>query len=180
MVNARRTAWICTFAIMVGGCATAHVKVAQEGPQTPQRFSLVAVPAFANDAGSDLPATAPENVAGALIATLQKDHPGAFREVTAVPSNVPGELLVRGTIKEYDPGSKAARFILIGLGGGGLQLEVLLVDGATGQTVEQFSTSGSIVAGGVIGASMGIDDMIKSATKEAANRIARYGAPGSS
>jgi hypothetical protein len=66
-------------------------------------------------------------------------------------------------------------FILIGLGAGDLKLEVALLDGASGVTVERFSTDGAIVAGGVMGASMGIDDMIASAAGKVSDRVVTYG-----
>jgi len=136
----------------------------------------VAVPAFANDVGSALPAAAPEEVAGAVIAKLQKDHPGAFREVSAVPSDAATDLVVRGSIVAYEPGSKALRFILIGLSPGDLKLKVALIDARTGVTLESFTTDGAIVAGGLAGASMGIEDMINSAAAKIAERVAIYGA----
>jgi len=156
-------------------CATARLEVARESLVTPPTFDRVAVPPFINRVGSELPATVPENVAGTVIAKLQKKYPNAFRQVSSTPSHQPGELIVQGKIVKYDPGSKAGRFILIGVGAGSLQLEVALVNAATGETLEEFSTSGKIMAGGVLGASMGIEDMIDSATKKIVERIARYG-----
>lgn len=82
---------------------------------------------------------------------------------------------MRGTIVSFDPGSKAARFILIGLGAGDLKLNVALSDAQSGDEVEAFSTDGAIVAGGVIGASMGVEDMVNSAAREIAKRVAAYG-----
>jgi Domain of unknown function (DUF4410) len=161
---------------LVQACATARVGVIREAPATPPKFSRVAVVPFGNEAGSELPATASENVAGAIIAKIQQERSNPFTEVTSKPSGAPDELVVRGKIVKYNPGSKAARFILIGLGAGSLELEVTLQDGATEELLEQFSTSGEIMAGGVKGASMGIDDMINSAAKKIAQRIARYGA----
>ncbi len=161
---------------LMHACATAHLEVAREAPVAPPKFDRVAVPIFINAVGSELPATAPENLAGAVVARLRQEHPNAFREVTSTPSRRPGELIVQGKIVQYDPGSKAARFILIGLGAGNLQLEVAFMDAATGETLEQFSTSGKIIAGGVIGASMGIDDMINSAAQKIVEHLTRYGA----
>ena len=135
-------------------------------------YERVAVPPFENGVGAQLPASAAENVAGALIAKLQKS--GRFREVSAQPTNAPGELIVRGKILKYDPGSKALRFLLIGLSPGDLQLELELRDAQGGITLEEFATSGEIIAGGVMGASMGIDDMIDSAVSKACERIDRY------
>jgi hypothetical protein len=49
------------------------------------------------------------------------------------------------------------------------------VDAVTGQTIEQFSTSGEIMAGGLMGAMMGMEDMINSATGKIVPRIVKYG-----
>lgn len=156
-------------------CATARVDVSRDAPAVKPKFERVAVPPFGNEVGAELPATAPENVAGEIIAMLQKDHPGLFREVKSTPAKAASELIVQGKILNYNPGSKAARFILIGLGSGKLELEITLVNGGTGETLEQFSTSGSLVAGGISGATMGIEDMIKSAAKKVVERLVPYG-----
>lgn len=160
---------------LVQACATARMQISKEAPVTPPKFDRVAVPAFSNEAGDSLPATAPENVAGGIIAVLQKDHPAVFREASSTPSSQPTELIVKGKILKYNPGSKAARFILIGLGAGKLELDVTFINAGTGETLEQFSTSGEIMAGGLAGATMGIEDMIKSASKKIAERLIRYG-----
>ena len=162
-------------ALLIQACATAQLHVAQEAPEKPPTFERIAVLPFANGVGSELPATASENVAGAIMATLQKDQRNPFRDVTSTQSHQPGELVVQGKILKYNPGSKAARFILIGLGAGSLELEVTLMDGMTGETLEQFSTSGAIMAGGVAGASMGIEDMVNSVAKRVVERLVRYG-----
>ena len=156
-------------------CATARIGVSKDAPVTAPEFDRVAVLRFSNEVGESLPATAPENVAGAIIAVLQKEHPKAFREVSSTQSTQPTELVVQGKILKYNPGSKAARFILIGLGAGKLELEVAFINAATGETLEQFSTSGEIMAGGVLGASMGIEDMINSAAKKIVERLIPYG-----
>ncbi len=172
---------ICRAILTIGllaitqACATARVGVVQEAPATAPKFNRVVVTTFSNEVGTSLPATAPENVAGTIIAILQKEHPTAFPEVSSTLSNRPTELVVQGKILKYDPGSKAARFILIGLGAGKLELDVAFMNAATGETIEQFSTSGEIMAGGVMGASMGIDDMINSAAKKIVDRLVRYG-----
>lgn len=163
---------------LLQACATAHVKVKQEAGAVTTRFSRVAVPPFENGVGASLPSTVPESMAGAVIAKIQQLDPPVFREVGSQPTGQPGELVVKGKIASYDPGSKAARFILIGLGAGDLELDVLLVDGAGGATLEQFSTDGAIVAGGIAGATMGPEDMIESAAEKVAERVAKFGAPG--
>jgi len=161
--------------VLAQACATARVGVVQEGPVAATKFDHIAVPPFSNEVGSSLPATAPENMARAVIAMLQKEQPTAFRGVSPTPSNQPTEVVVKGKILKYDPGSKVARFILIGLGAGTLELEVAFTNGATGETIEKFSTSGEIMAGGIVGASMGIEDMINSAAKQIVQRLVRYG-----
>ncbi len=172
---------VCHVLLLIGllaltqACATARVGVSKDAPVTAPEFDRVTVQRFSNEVGDSLPATASENVAGAIIAMLQKEHPTAFREVASTPSNQPKELVLQGKILKYNPGSKAARFILIGLGAGKLELEVAFVNAATGETLEQFSTSGEIMAGGLMGASMGIEDMINSAAKKIVERLVRYG-----
>src|SRR5262249_32123381 len=113
-VNCRRAS-LLLLPLVLAACATAHVTVSQAPPPAPPKFTRVAVPPFANGVGAALPATAPDEAAGAVIAEIHKDSPQTFSDISAVSSNGPGELIVRGTIMSYDPGSKAARFILIGL-----------------------------------------------------------------
>ncbi len=163
---------IALFAL-VQACATARMQISKEAPVTAPKFDRVAVPPFSNEAGDSLPATAPENVAGAILSMLQKEHPSAFREVSSTPSNQPTELIVKGKILKYNPGSKAARFILIGLGAGKLELDVSFINAFTGETIEQFTTSGEVMAGGFAGATMGIEDMINSAAKKIVERLVR-------
>jgi hypothetical protein len=122
--------------VLTQACATARVGVVQEGPVTVPKFDRIVVPPFSNEVGSSLPATAPENMAGAVIAMLQKEHPTVFREVSSTPSNQPTEVVVQGKILKYNPGSKVARFILIGLGAGKLELEVAFINAATGEKIE--------------------------------------------
>jgi hypothetical protein len=152
--------------VLTQACATASVKVAQPAPMALPRYERVAIPAFTERVPMGLPATA--DIAGAVITTLQEEHPNAFLSVTPKTSEQPGELLVRGTVVSYDPGSRAARAMLIGLGAGDLVLDVELVDAEKNLTIEQFSTSGAIIAGGLVGAMM----------DEIADRIAKYGAGG--
>ena len=173
-----KIAILAGFFAVLQACATANVNVSHQAPAAPPKFVRVAVPAFENGVGPDLPATAPDNVAGAIISTLQKERPGLFQEVSSSQSKDAGELVLRGKILSYNGGSKAARFLLIGLGAGKLELEVALVNGDTGETVERFSTSGSIVAGGVAGATMGIDNMVNSAARKIVERLAPYGSGG--
>ncbi len=170
-----RTLVLFASILLMQGCATAHVKVRQEGTVAPQKFDRLAVPPFENGVGAGLPMTAPDDVAGAVIAKMQKAYPGAFAEVGSRSTGQPGELVVNGKITSYNPGSKAARFILIGLGAGDLKLEVNLTDAASGSSLEQFTTDGAIAAGGLVGASMGMEDMIESAAAKVAERLARYG-----
>jgi hypothetical protein len=163
--------------LMLHACATASLNVTQAPLTAPPKFTRVAVPAFENRVGDALPPGATEEIAGAVIATLQKDYPNRFGEVVATPANAPGELLVRGAVIAYNPGSKAARFILIGLGAGDLKLEVTLIDAQSGAVLEEFSTDGAIVAGGLAGASMGMEDMVNSAAQKIAERVAAYQGP---
>lgn len=178
MTNVFKAVMLVGLVTVLQACATANVGITSQPSATPPKFERVSVLPFDSKAGAGIPATAEENIAGAIIAKLQKDHPGLFREVTSTSSNDSGELIVKGKILKYDPGSKAARFILIGLGAGALELDVTFVNGGTGEIMEQFSTSGSIVAGGVAGASMGIDDMINSAAGKIVERLAIYGPGG--
>jgi hypothetical protein len=109
-------------------------------------------------------------VAGAVIAELQKEH-GASLDVGATLKNQPDELVVMGRIDAYDPGSKAARFLIIGMGAGDLKLDVTFLEGQNQTVLERFSTDGAIVAGGVAGASMGMEDMIESASEKIVEHV---------
>lgn len=156
--------------VLTQACATAGVKVAQVPTPTATKFTRVSVPPFENGVGPELPGGAPEEVAGAVIAELQKEH-GASLDVGATLKNQPDELVVMGRIDAYDPGSKAARFLIIGMGAGDLKLDVTFLEGQNQTVLERFSTDGAIVAGGVAGASMGMEDMIESASEKIVEHV---------
>lgn len=166
---------LMALAAPLGACATAGLEVSQERQAHAEKFSTLAVLPFENGTGGEIPPGAGDEVAGGVIAVIQEKHPYRFTDVHSTETRQPGELVVRDSILAFDPGSKAARFILIGLGAGDLKLEVTVVDAASDSELEKFATDGAIIAGGVMGATMGMEDMIKSAAMKIAERVAAYG-----
>ncbi len=83
------------------------------------------------------------------------------------------ECLVTGDITKYKPGSRVARAILIGLGAASLEGNVKVVDAGSGKDLLNAPFSKLWAWGGVVGASKGIDDMVKESSAAVAATLAQ-------
>ena len=82
------------------------------------------------------------------------------------------ECLLKGNILKYKPGSKVARFILIGLGAASLEGNVTVQDSASGNALMSAPFDKLWAWGGIAGASKGIEDMVKESEASVAATIA--------
>ena len=83
------------------------------------------------------------------------------------------ECLVTGDITKYKPGSRVARAILIGLGAASLEGNVKVVDANSQKELLNAPFSKLWAWGGIVGASKGIDDMVKEASASVAATLAK-------
>jgi hypothetical protein len=82
------------------------------------------------------------------------------------------ECLVRGDITKYKPGSRAARFILIGLGAASLEGNITVSDAAGGAELMRAPFDKLWAWGGIAGASKGMKDMVAETSASASATIA--------
>ena len=153
--------------------APTFIRDSKKGPASTSQFDRVVVLPFENGVGNPLPRPLPQQLTDRVTAELAQKHSHAFQNVSTTLSTQPEVLLVQGKVIEYSPGNTLARAVLpvhIGSIAKRLKCEVTLVDSATGQIVEQFSTS--TAPGSVF---VDTDEMVKVAADEIADRIATHG-----
>lgn len=105
---------------------------------------------------------------------LSNDYGPIFASVEMAPAarGLDHECLIAGAITKYKPGSRVARFILIGLGAASLEGNVSVTDAATGNSLLSAPFDKLWAWGGIAGASKGMDDMVKEATASVASTVA--------
>jgi hypothetical protein len=109
------------------------------------------------DAGEKAPGyTAEKNKV--LCANIQKhvmeNKSQPFNEIDTDCKNCQKELVLTGTVLDYEPGNPGLRMMLIGLGPAHFKIEVCLKDGATGEILDKSIVSSLFVVGGMIGGSV--------------------------
>lgn len=93
-------------------------------------------------------------------------------EMAPVARGLDHECVISGAITKYKPGSRVARFILIGLGAASLEGNVTVTDAAGGTTLLSAPFDKLWAWGGIAGASKGMDDMVKEASASVAATVA--------
>ena len=114
---------------------------------------------FANDIKNRL-----RNDFGPLFASV---------ELSTAARGVERECLVKGHISRYEPGNRAARFLLIGLGAAHFEGTVDVVDVAGQRALISAPFDKLWAWGGILGASKGINGMIDEASASVAATLAR-------
>ncbi len=76
------------------------------------------------------------------------------------PLKTGNELIVTGTIRSYEPGSRFGRAMLIGLGAASFNGDLILKDGTTDTILLSAPFDKLWAWGGILGASKGIEDMV--------------------
>ncbi len=110
-----------------------------------------------------------------IAARLANDFGPIFQSVETgrTPRGLDRECMVSGAITKYQPGSKVARFILIGLGAASFEGTLNVVDGATNRSLMTAPFDKLWAWGGIAGASKGIEEMMKETAAAAAATIAQ-------
>ena len=89
------------------------------------------------------------------------------------PSGQANEVIISGTIKAYDPGSRVARFLIVGAGAASFDTEVVLMDAAEKRTLLTASLDKFWAWGGMLGASKGVEDMVSQSAVAIAATVAQ-------
>lgn len=99
----------------------------------------------------------------------------AFSEVRSGDAceAAPGVAVLRGRFTQYKPGSDTARLMVAGAGSAHLEMDLELVDAASQARLAALPVDRTWAAGGVIGASRGIEEMEKNLAYELAIYLRR-------
>lgn len=110
-----------------------------------------------------------------IAARLGSDFGPLFSSVETgnTARGLSNECLVGGEITKYKPGSKVARFILIGLGAASFEGNLSVRDAASGRQLMGAPFDKLWAWGGIAGASKGIEDMMKETAAAAATTVAQ-------
>ena len=104
---------------------------------------------------------------------LKYDYGDLFAEVRqGLPLGKPDEIIVTGSITKYAPGSRFARFMLIGLGPASLEGELVVKDANNQKLLMKAPFNKLWAWGGAAGASEGIEEMMTEVAASAASTIA--------
>lgn len=136
-------------------------------------YKTVTVIPFQNPPGSN-DGTIGSAFADEIYENLKNAFPNTYDQVRfGQPLNQPNELVVSGTVKSYDPGSRVARFIVAGAGAASFDSEVIFSDGSTKQLLFSSTLDKFWAWGGMLGAAKGVDDMVSQSAIAVAATLAR-------
>lgn len=152
--------WLLVVAIpFLTDCATGDTKVVKQAQKSPGYFRVVEVPdleGMGPDPPWPAPATVPmkvrREIADAVARQLKES--GLFAEVERDEAlTVQSVLLLRGAVVDYDPGSRAGRYMTpFGSGKGRIEVRVKFVDKASGAELAEANFEG-VVRAGLLGGS---------------------------
>jgi len=165
--------WFSVIVVAAAGCAS--VAVVKEDPRIKdQQYRTLVVGDFENGVGNALPARVQQELPGAVVAHLNQCYPGAFDRVVRTGHGSVGELLIRGSILEFQAGNRALRFLAgpYGAGTAKFAADVSFYDGQTGQQLMVAKGDWVYRQGGVLGAIGGIDDLVQTSGVDVADLIA--------
>jgi hypothetical protein len=165
--------WLSVIAVAAAGCASVAV-VKEDARIKNQQYRTLVVSDFENAIGDALPARVQQDLSGAVVVHLNQCYPGAFDKVVRTGQGSAGELIVRGTVTEYQAGNRALRFFAGAYGAGGAKFaaDVAFYDGQTGQQLMAAKGDWVYKFGGIVGAIGGIDDLVQTSGADVADLIA--------
>jgi hypothetical protein len=161
----------CLIVVALTGCTS--LTVVKADPQfNAQRYTTLVVGDFENVAGNAPPFLVQQNLPEAVIAHLKECYAGAFERIVRSGSGNAEELVIRGSVTEYQEGNRALRFLAAGLGSAKIAADVSFYDGQSGQQLMLAKGDWVLRPGGLVGAALGIDDVVRSAGAQIADLIA--------
>jgi hypothetical protein len=168
----------CAAAMLATACAsqrsvTANPLKATIGQQVDlTKYQTATVVPFTQPSNCKYP-YAGQEFAADIARRLRTDFGPLFKEVrTTTPAGQPDELIVTGNIKNYEPGSRAQRMMLIGTGVASFNADLVLRDAASQQDLLDAPINKLWAWGGILGASKGIEDMTAESAAAAAKTVA--------
>ncbi len=157
---------------VVSGCA-ADLKVVRADPRiNSKEYTTLVVGEFGNAVGDALPSRVQRDLSEAVIVHLDECYPGAFRKIARSGSGYAEELVIRGTITEYREGNRFLRLMVAGVGSAKFAVDVSFFDGRSGQQLMLARGDWVLRVGGVAGAIVGMDEVVRSAGARIADTIA--------
>lgn len=161
---------------ILSGCAPAspafQLKLDEAGTTRVRGYTTAVVRTFANDSGEAVPPDVLQDLQKGVIAQLEQCYPQAFQKVTREATGAAEELVVSGTIIQYDEGNRFARAMIAGLGSATLVVEVSLAD-ASGSELIRSEGRWVFAMGGIIGATFGMGSLVDMAGSQIGDEIAR-------
>ncbi len=113
-----------------------------------------------------------ENFTKNIATRVEHDFGPIFSEVRyGEPLGQSNELVVSGTITEYNPGDRFMRGMLIGLGAAGFKGNLTAVDGRNRNLLLKAKIDKVWAWGGLLGMSKGIEEMVEESAASAAKTI---------
>ncbi len=159
--------------LALAGCASTPLEFVKDNPAANfQGYTTVVIKAFENGVGQELPAGVPLELRASVETRLGRCYPGLLQVAGPKQVDGPEVMIVEGRVTEYREGSRFARFMLAGLGSTKFSSDVVFRDGQSKQELARAKVDLLWAAGGIIGASTGIEDLVKKAAAQVADAIA--------
>jgi curli biogenesis system outer membrane secretion channel CsgG len=166
---------------ILAGCASSSstkakgLKATTSGATSLSECENITVFAFGVPSKGKADASTGSNFAHDIENRLVSDFGPIFKSVEYGDKarGLENECLVTGNITKYKPGSRVARAILIGLGAASLEGNVKVVDAGSQKELLNAPFSKLWAWGGIVGASKGIDDMVKESSAAVAATLAQ-------
>jgi TolB-like protein len=152
-------------------CAALTFGLVYAQAQQPAKYEFIEVNRFEVQSGLDIPDVFLNSLEEDLIQQLRRTK--RFREVlrsgiAATDTNAPVVRLV-GTLQEFQPGSRMARYMVPGLGKTRLQAHMKLLDRSSGEVLLERDVDGKVFmglfGGDSLGATRGLAKEVAKATK---------------
>lgn len=138
------------------------------------KYHIATVMPFEPVAGKGIDASVGFKFADDIFYRLQSDYGPIFKEVRkGPPLGTAEEVIVTGTIRDYDPGSKVARMLLIGTGAASFKGDLILRDGVDSRVLLDAPFDKLWAWGGMLGASKDIEDMVAESEAAVARTVAQ-------
>lgn len=167
----------CTFAT---GCASSNVHNAKPLSITKgenvslEKYNIVTFVPFEVAANAKKPIDKIKAVefTEKIANRIEYNYPSLFQEIRkGEPLGQTDEVIITGTITEYEAGNKFGRAMLIGVGAAGFKGNMIAKDASTDELLFEAKIDKLWAWGGWAGASKGIEEMVDEAAASAAKTI---------
>ena len=164
---------VATFlGLVMGGCSSTSHDIKPIDPLTDLKpYHVIQVEKVVAEEGVIVPDDVLANSTAKISANLTKK--GTFRAVVQNPPTEMPYARLSVHVAQYEPGSRVARAMLIGLGTATFKLNVTVSDGATGKVLAAGDLTEFWGWGGLAGASRGIEDLVNDGCDHTANGVSR-------